>query len=268
MTQADLRKSAIRNTSLKDAACEKANLTGADLEWSSLRGANFRDANLSQASLAYCDLRGANLSGTKTRKTHFIDNEFDEQTRFPDGFEITDAFHWKGRGVDPRTAVSPPPVPTGPLDFDQFMQQLALTVDSSRLKKSLKMLKADSFELFSKVDEEGFVGVVKSQSDVDLVYSCRLTSDGEFSCCTQNLNPCGGLRGALCKHLLVLIIGLTKCRELDPTMASGWAQASLHKKPALDRDAMSETLLRYKGAEAGEIDWRPVETVPEDYYAF
>ena len=23
-----------------------------------------------------------------------------------------------------------------------------------------------------------------------------------------------------------------------------------------------------KGAEAGEIDWRPLETVPEDYYAF
>ena len=39
-------------------------------------------------------------------------------------------------------------------------------------------------------------------------------------------------------------------------------------KPNLDKDVMSEAILRYKGAEAGEIDWRPTETVPEDYYAF
>jgi hypothetical protein len=29
---------------------------------------------------------------------------------------------------------------------------------------------------------------------------------------------------------------------------------------------MSATFLRYKGAEAGEVDWRPTETIPEDYY--
>ena len=52
------------------------------------------------------------------------------------------------------------------------------------------------------------MGVVKSQSSKDLVYSCRLAADGAFGCCTQNLRPCGGLRGALCKHLLVLIVGL------------------------------------------------------------
>ena len=30
---------------------------------------------------------------------------------------------------------------------------------------------------------------------------------------------------------------------------------------------MTETLLRFKGAEAGEVDWRPTETIPEDFYA-
>ena len=30
---------------------------------------------------------------------------------------------------------------------------------------------------------------------------------------------------------------------------------------------MSAIFLRYKGAEAGEIDWRPTETIPEDYYS-
>ena len=29
----------------------------------------------------------------------------------------------------------------------------------------------------------------------------------------------------------------------------------------------TKPLLRYRGAQAGEVDWRPTETVPEDYYA-
>ena len=27
------------------------------------------------------------------------------------------------------------------------------------------------------------------------------------------------------------------------------------------------TLLKYKGVQAGEVDWRPIETIPEDFYA-
>jgi hypothetical protein len=30
---------------------------------------------------------------------------------------------------------------------------------------------------------------------------------------------------------------------------------------------MGEIFIKYKGAEAGEVDWRPTETMPEDYYA-
>ena len=141
-------------------------------------------------------------------------------------------------------------------------------VDASRLKKSLKMLKADSFQLYAQVDDDQLMGVVKSQTDADLVYSCRLDSEGEFTCCTQNLNHCGGLRGKLCKHLLVLIVGLTKSGEIDPTLVNEWVDNSRDCNPSLDKDQMSEVLLRYKGAEAGEIDWRPTETIPEDYYMF
>ena len=39
--------------------------------------------------------------------------------------------------------------------------------------------------------------------------------------------------------------------------ASGMTQAEL----------AAATFVRYKGAQAGEIDWRPTETIPEDYYA-
>ena len=47
-----------------------------------------------------------------------------------------------------------------------------------------------------------------------------------------------------------------------------WLDNSHDFKPELDHELMSEVLLRYKGAEAGELDWRPSETVPEDYYLF
>jgi hypothetical protein len=47
---------------------------------------------------------------------------------------------------------------------------------------------------------------------------------------------------------------------------NAWVNPSKQQKPAIDKDAMSETFLRYKEAEAGEVDWRPTETIPEDYY--
>ena len=53
----------------------------------------------------------------------------------------------------------------------------------------------------------------------------------------------------------------------DPAVAAAWVDASKTQKPAYDPNAMTETFLRYRGAEAGEIDWRPTETVPEDFYA-
>jgi hypothetical protein len=147
------------------------------------------------------------------------------------------------------------------------MERLPQTVNAAALAKALQMLKADRFQLYAEVKDDTLVGVVKSQSDPDLVYSCRLGADGAFACCTQNLRPCGGLQGKLCKHLLVLLVGLAKAGQLDPATAEHWAQASRKQRPLLDKDAMSETFLRYKGAEAGEVDWRPTETIPEDYYA-
>jgi hypothetical protein len=158
-----------------------------------------------------------------------------------------------------------PPLPG--FHFESFVHRLAAGTDPARLVKALDMLKADHFQLFAQVTDEAVVGVVKSQTSRERIYSCRLAADGSFACCTQNLRACGGLRGALCKHLLVLIVGLMRAGELDPGKIEGWIRESRKKRPVLDADRMSETFIRYKGAEAGEIDWRPTETIPEDYYA-
>jgi hypothetical protein len=151
--------------------------------------------------------------------------------------------------------------------FPTFMRTLEANTDPGRLANALKMLKAERFQLFSMVEAASLIGVVKSQSSASRVYSCRLTADGDFACCTQNLRHCGGLRGHLCKHILVMVVGLTRSGQVDLGVVERWVNASRSRRPILDADVMSATFLRYKGAEAGEIDWRPTETIPEDYYA-
>jgi uncharacterized protein YjbI with pentapeptide repeats len=152
-------------------------------------------------------------------------------------------------------------------DFDSFMKAIVVRTDKEKVGKATKMLKASGFQLFNDVAETHLLGVVKSQTDPDLVYACRVDHEGHYACCTQNLNVCGGLRGSICKHLLVLIIGLVKAGQLDPATIDGWVAKTHGVKPELDKEVMGDIFIRYKGAEAGDVDWRPTETVPEDYYA-
>ncbi len=120
------------------------------------------------------------------------------------------------------------------------------------------------------MENDQVLGVVKSQNDDDpaAVYSCQLTSTGHYDCYSPKLPVCGGMRyGGPCKHLLVLIIGLVRSGELDATTADWWISQTKKTHRRTDEESLYETLLQYKGAQAGEIDWRPTETVPEDYYA-
>jgi hypothetical protein len=153
------------------------------------------------------------------------------------------------------------------MDFPTFMEHLGKKVPAANLGKALAMLRAERFELFAQGEADSLVGVVKSQTNPHLVYACRLASTGDYSCCTQNLFRCGGLQGGLCKHLLVLVVGLIKAGKLDGAEVEKWVEASRTHRPVVDKDGATAVFLRYKGAEAGEIDWRPTETIPEDYYA-
>ncbi len=295
---ADLSKAQLQEARFLRASLVGCNLSGANLEFANFRNADLTDANLSNAKIRGIELQGAVLKNTKFSGANFDSNSklystletvltgvdlseanmkgakikravYDEKTLFPATVSAATIkkFEWAGSGLPPHERKQNVKS-SGPLDFDQFMDRLGEITDASRLKKSTKMLKANAFQLFSEVTNGSVTGVVKSQTDANLVYSCSLSSDGTFCCCTQNLNACGGLRGSLCKHLLVLIVGLTKSGELDATDVDRWINESKMKQPVLDKDRMSEILLKYKGAEAGEIDWRPTETVPEDFMAF
>lgn len=248
-----------------------ATLKRAKMSGSSFARCNFSNTDLSAAEFFRCDLRGADLAQADLSGATFDYSSYDHETKFPPNFAKPHdrQLEFRGHGTDPlllreltANALS------GPVDFQTFVEQLSNGVDSDRLKKSLKMLKSERFQLFSQTSKDAIVGIVKSQTDPDLVYSCSLTHKGEYSCCTQNLFACGGLRGALCKHLLVLLIGLAKAKELDPTATYQWVILSLAQRPDLDKSAATEVFMKYQGAQAGNIDWRPTETIPEDYYAF
>ena len=261
---ADFTQLDLRGANLSGANLSRARLVLTELRQVDLSNANLTKANLSDAELLGCDLRGAVLKGVI-----WDDASFDEKTRWSGDVPATAKLIYIGKGADPRAKQRVAKKGAKrPATFDAFFEALRGKVDKARLDKAMKMLKADSFQLFSDVDKDALIGVVKSQTDAKLIYSCRLGADGSFSCCTQNINACGGLRGALCKHLLVLIVGLSKAGELKPGVVDDWVDLSQAQAPALDKDLMSETFLRYKGAEAGELDWRPTETVPEDFYAF
>jgi uncharacterized protein YjbI with pentapeptide repeats len=265
---ANLCSAMVNGSSFADANLENADATSASMAGTSFRRAVCKGAKFTGAKLQHSDFCGTDLTGADLAGAVFDGASYDEHTRWPNGFSPTLEMAWKGPGTSPAAhKLVQSTRPRGKLDVEKFMQRLEELTDSAKLAKALSMLKADRFRLYAQVGDDHFVGVVKSQSDADLVYSCRLNADGTYACCTQNLNICGGLRGSLCKHLLVLIVGLTKSGELDPNVTDAWIRLSKTNKPALDKDAMSETFLRYKGAEAGEVDWRPTETIPEDYYA-
>ncbi|HEY7314069.1 MAG TPA: pentapeptide repeat-containing protein [Gemmataceae bacterium] len=259
--RADLSGARMGFIKAEGASFEGAKLAGCYISIATLTNAIFRGADLTGAALSRSHLEGADFIGARLKGTDLDHAYYDTNTKFPPDFVPPESMEWIG--PPPETPIAAAP---GSMDFDAFFEQLGSKVEDARLSKALAMLKADRFQLFADVKEDALVGVVKSQSNPGLVYSCRLGADGTFGCCTQNLNTCGGLRGSLCKHLLVLVVGLTKAGRLDPATVDAWVNAS-QQKPAIDRDAMSDTFLRYKGAEAGEVDWRPTETIPEDYYA-
>ena len=265
-TDSDLTAAKLYSSELQGADFGGADLTGADLQYSKCEKASFAKATLTNADLSNTKLQGADFTGATLAGAKLGKAQFDGHTKFPAGFKVPDAMVWKGDGPRPGLRAAKVAAP-GSMTFGAFVKGLVKKVDPARIQKAAAMLKAERFQLFADVTDSALAGVVKSQTSKELVYSCRLAADGAFGCGTQNLKPCGGLQGALCKHLLVLVVGLAKAGKLDPATADNWVNASRGQKPTLDTDVTAATFLKYKGAEAGEIDWRPTETIPEDFYA-
>jgi len=145
LDKVDASGSKFLDAKLNDAACEEAILAKCDFRDATMIRANFRKADLRAADFEAADLCGADLSTAKLSGAKFQLTKFDEQTLFPKRFKLPEGLRWVGKGQDPRLEQKMAQVhKAGPIDFAAFMKQLEQDCDSSRLKKALRMLKADS----------------------------------------------------------------------------------------------------------------------------
>ena len=287
-------------TQLRAASLIDASLVQTSLYCAFLNDANLRGANLSDAVFENCDLRGADFSTANLHDTVFRGSKIDEQTKWPKGFALTWNMVWAGTGPSPLPEPPPPPPEPTPVaadeDFDDddldgddldgddleaeetddegtaeagdlagFLDQLEEHVSVGKLDKALDLLQATPLELFYDLSKSAVSGVVRAPDDPDLAFCCHLSDDGAYGCCSSNLATCNGLRGSLCKHLLVLLVGLVQKGVLPAERAAQWVAASTENKPETDKELCSQSLERLESATRGGPAWKPVATNPEDF---
>jgi hypothetical protein len=156
----------------------------------------------------------------------------------------------------------------------QFVDVLTRTITDPalvpKMQKAILMFKKERNLLY--IDSDAVAGtlkaVIKSQSHPDeLEYAVSLNKDGTFFCTTQNLRPCGGLRGQICKHLILSLVALVKSGAMTGRDLAGWVKETIANRPLLNKDEATQIFLKYKNALSGAVDWRPVEILPEDFMA-
>ncbi|MCI0704899.1 MAG: pentapeptide repeat-containing protein [Planctomycetia bacterium] len=274
----DFENASFASANLSEMVYGHLTATGADFTGAKLVNVNLRMSSLSRTTFAGADLTGAQLDASKLHGTDFstatltgvtwTGAEFTAETKWPADFVIPGELKWFGRTTDPRlSGKGKKAVAT---DINGLMARLHATIDEKRMQRTLDMLKKERNQIFSVVEPTMVRGIVRSQRDIDTVYSCVLTEDGTYSCGTPDMAQCMGLSNEPCKHLLVLLIGLSRAGELDPATADKWIVAAKTKNPRWNKTVqnyIADSFLKYKGAQAGEIDWRPTETIPEDFYA-
>jgi len=286
-----INKCDFRQANLEEAHFRSAKAVSADFSGAKLRAASFWRANLSGAKFCHAQLQdvnfefanisGVDLTSTDVTSAKFLKTGYDENTRWPEGFldslfykktaELKTDYLFKllGEGKDPLVAHEVKLIAKrGHIDFERLIKRLKDAFYGDRVRNALTMLQATRFQLFVDVKPDSLSGIIKSQADPWLIYSCRLTETGAFSCCTQTLAKCDGMRGLVCKHILVLLLGVTNAGAIEPATACEWVLTSRKRRPKLDQQMSADSFLRYMRGQAGELDWRPTETMPEDYYAY
>jgi hypothetical protein len=265
---ANLQRAKLDGRGFDGADFTRANLNDANLFGSHFRKARFLRADLTGANLTNISLLGADLTGAILTDAIFSGGWFDKDTKWPAGFLPPGDMMWHSRGTDPRLAgKGKKAVAT---DINGLMARLHAVIDSARMNRTIDMLKKEKHQLFSEIEPTMIRGIVRSQKSADLVYSCMLNSEGIYTCCTPDVARCMGLSNEPCKHILVLVIGLARAGLFDPAEADKWMLAAKSKGPRWNKTVqnhVSDSLLKYKGVQAGEVDWRPTETIPEDFYA-
>jgi len=155
----------------------------------------------------------------------------------------------------------------------KFVNQLKSSIADEkippRIEKAIRMYKKETNLLYIDKNNDSFKAVIKSQSHPDkLEYAVKLSSKGRFFCGTQNLRPCGGLRGKICKHIILALVAVIKSDQGTSDEMIKWVERTNLYVPHFNKDEATAIFLKYSNALTGMIEWRPVEVLPEDFFAF
>ncbi len=138
-----------------------------------------------------------------------------------------------------------------------------------RIDKAIRMFRREKNLLYIDKDNNSLKAVIKSQTKPDqLEYAISLKRNGEFFCGTQNLFPCGGLRGKICKHIILALIAVIKSGVGTRNDMINWVENTITHRPKFIKPEATEIFMKYQYALEGKIEWRPVEVLPEDFMAF
>lgn len=153
-----------------------------------------------------------------------------------------------------------------------FVEKLRFSIKDEkippRIFKAIKMYKKESSLLYIDKTNESLKAVIKSQTNPDtLEYAVYLHSSGSFFCGTQNLHPCGGLRGKICKHIILALIAAIKSEQGTINELINWVDKTRNMRPNFIKSNATAIFLKYQNAIQGIIEWRPVEILPEDFIA-
>jgi hypothetical protein len=129
------------------------------------------------------------------------------------------------------------------------------------------MLRKEKHLMFIERTPEGIAGIVKSQTNKNLEYSVILNSDGNHICGTQNLRRCGGLRGGICKHCIMLTMAAVKSNMVTAEEGITWLSNSVGKYSTYNKPRAEDIFARFQNPTT-ELEFRSVEITAEDFMAF
>ncbi len=136
-----------------------------------------------------------------------------------------------------------------------------------KLQRALQMFQKSKNILYIRPEADGIIGIIKSQTKEDLDYTISINSTSYF-CGTQNIHICGGLRGQICKHILLALIASVKSGVMDQKKALNLINSVAKSPPIYDKMKAKLIFEEFKLFKKGELEWRPVEIFPEDLMAF
>jgi len=137
-----------------------------------------------------------------------------------------------------------------------------------KILRALTMLAGQRNLLMIKVEKDKIVSVVKSQTTDGIEYATCISEKGDYFCCPQDLEYCLGMKGYLCKHIILSLAAACKTSGKLKDDLKKWVQNAQGKHPIINEDLATSLFVESRLPKDARIGWREVEVLPEDMMAF